>query len=49
MEITNNAPITKADFKEEQAAKYAGDVPEEEKLEKSRQLDGLREEILSGE
>lgn len=49
MEITNNAPITKDEFKDTQAAKYAGEVPEEEKLEKSRQVDGLREEILSGE
>ncbi len=49
MEITNNAPINEADFNKSQAAKYAGNVPEEEKLEKSRQIDGLREEILSGE
>jgi hypothetical protein len=49
MEITNNAPITKDEFKNTQGAKYAGDVPPEEKLEKSRQIDGLKEEILSGE
>jgi hypothetical protein len=47
MEITNNAPITKDEFKNTQAAK--GEVPEEEKREKSRQLDGLRDEILSGD
>jgi len=49
MEITNNAPITKDEFKNSQASKYAGEVPKEEKLEKSRQIDSLREEILSGE
>jgi len=49
MEITNNAPITKDEFKNAQATKYAGEVPEEEKLEKNRQLNGLREEIRSGE
>ncbi|MFM7457916.1 MAG: hypothetical protein ACKO3R_04555 [bacterium] len=49
MEITNNSSITKDDFKNSQLSKYAGGVPEEEKLETGGRVASLREEILSEE
>lgn len=47
MEITNSTPITKDGFKNTQAAQ--DEVPPEEKRATSRQIDGLKEDILSGD
>ena len=49
MEINVDTPISADKFKDQQAAKYAGDVPEEEKMESKRQIESLKDEISCGE
>jgi hypothetical protein len=49
MEVTNKEPITQEEFKKQQAAKYAGNVPEEEKLLAAGKIDSLKQELLAEE